>query len=424
MRDGRLVENFPWSVMGRHQQAKVVRLGPGRLSGWHSGPAAACCISRMARSAHRTHPLMGWAKARSPAFNLIAMVRCGPQHEEGGLSRIKDGRVATLTTRNGLPCDTIHWSMEDDDRSLWLYAACGLVRITRTELDAWIADPKRRIETAVWDAADGVRLCAASPAYYNPPVAKSTDGRLWFLMGEGVAVVDPHHLVINNVPPPVSIERIIADHKPYWQNTPGAAVSAPRLPARIRDLQIDFTALSLVAPEKVHFKYKLEGQDHDWREVVNERQAQYTNLRPGTYTVPRHREQQQRGVERAGRQPGVLGCPGVQPDELVSRTVCGRFHRATMGGSPDPPPASAASVRDDAGCARRRAHTHCARASRHPASERTRCAAAVPDCFRVVAGAPDGGESKAGQGDRADGGVHHRSSGRGAGTAGFYDPDQ
>ena len=63
-----------------------------------------------------------------------------------------------MTTRNGLPCNTIHWSTEDNDRSLWLYAACGLVRIARGELDAWIADPTRRIGTTVWDAADGVML--------------------------------------------------------------------------------------------------------------------------------------------------------------------------------------------------------------------------------------------------------------------------
>ena len=63
-----------------------------------------------------------------------------------------------MTTRNGLPCNTIHWSIEDNDRSLWLYAGCGLVRIARAELDAWIADPTRRIETTVWDAADGVML--------------------------------------------------------------------------------------------------------------------------------------------------------------------------------------------------------------------------------------------------------------------------
>jgi signal transduction histidine kinase len=50
-----------------------------------------------------------------------------------------------------------------------------------------------------------------------------------------------------------------------------------------RDLAIDYTALSLVAPEKVHFKYKLEGQDREWREVVNDREVQYSNLAPGTY---------------------------------------------------------------------------------------------------------------------------------------------
>ena len=103
------------------------------------------------------------------------------------------------------------------------------------------------------------------------------------MTGEGVQVVDPHHLAVNKLPPPVYIEQIVADHKVRWQNLPGAAVSNLRLPARTRDLEIDYTALSLVAPEKVHFKYKLEGQDRDWREVVNDRQAQYSNLAPGHY---------------------------------------------------------------------------------------------------------------------------------------------
>jgi signal transduction histidine kinase len=69
----------------------------------------------------------------------------------------------------------------------------------------------------------------------------------------------------------------------YWQNTTGEPVSRLRLPPRIRDLQIDYTALSLVVPEKVHFKYLLEGQDSDWREVVNDREVQYSNLAPGHY---------------------------------------------------------------------------------------------------------------------------------------------
>ena len=182
---------------------------------------------------------MGWVRAMSPAFDSIADGALWAATEEGGLSRIKDGRVTTLTSRNGLPCDTIHWTIEDDDRSLWLYTACGLVRIARSELDAWIADPQRRIETTVWDAADGVRLHPVAPAYFGPTVAKSTDGKLWFLTGEGVQVVDPHHLPVNKIPPPVYIEQVTADGQTY------DASQGLRLPAGVRDLLFDFTALSL-----------------------------------------------------------------------------------------------------------------------------------------------------------------------------------
>src|SRR4030095_11974674 len=107
-------------------------------------------------------------------------------------------------------------------------------------------------------AADSVRLRSLTASEYSPRVAKSTDGKLWFLTGEGVQVVNPQHLAANKLPPPVHIEQIMADHKTYWQNLSGAAVANVRLPARTRDLQISYTALSLVAPEKVNFKYMLE----------------------------------------------------------------------------------------------------------------------------------------------------------------------
>jgi signal transduction histidine kinase/ligand-binding sensor domain-containing protein len=282
MRDGRLVENFPWAVIGRQHQARVVVPDRGGvwLAFWLDGGVLYFKDGQVRAS---YTPAEGLGQGAVGGIQLDHDGALWAATRDGGLSRIKDGRVATLTTKNGLPCDTIHWSIEDDDRSLWLYTACGLVRINRSELEAWIADPKRRIETTLWDAADGVTLTASLPAFYNPPVAKSADGRLWFLMGEDVAIVDPRHLAFNRLPPPVHIERIVADHKVYGQNLPGAIVPNLRLPPRTRDLQIDYTALSLVAPEKIHFKYKLEGQDPDWREVVNDRQAQYSNLRPGPY---------------------------------------------------------------------------------------------------------------------------------------------
>jgi signal transduction histidine kinase/ligand-binding sensor domain-containing protein len=196
---------------------------------------------------------------------------------KSGLSRVENGRVITLTSRNGLPCDAVNWVMEDNDRSLWLYMACGLTRITRSEVDAWVQDSKRSVQTTVFDSSDGVRS-RALPGHFGRKVTKSLDGKIWFSPPDGVSIIDPRHLPFNKLPPPVHIKQVIADGKTY---TPTGAL---RLPPRVRDLSIDYTALSLVVPEKVRFRFKLEGQDRGWREVLNERQVQYSNLGPGKYT--------------------------------------------------------------------------------------------------------------------------------------------
>jgi signal transduction histidine kinase/ligand-binding sensor domain-containing protein len=202
---------------------------------------------------------------------------------EGGLSRIRNGKIATLTSKNGLPCDTVHWSMEDDDHAVWLYMPCGLVRIARSELDAWVSDSKRTVQVTSFDNSDGV-TSVGHYGGYGPHVTKSPDGKLWFATFDGVSVIDPRHLPVNKVPPPVHIEHVTADRKTYWQNLSGdASSSRPRLPPLVRDVMIDYTALSFVAPEKVLFRYKLEGRDRDWQDAGNRRQAFYTNLSPGNY---------------------------------------------------------------------------------------------------------------------------------------------
>ena len=194
---------------------------------------------------------------------------------ENGLSRIKNGRVATLTTANGLPCKTVHWIVEDDLSSYWLYTQCGLLRIARTELEAWTAEPKRTIQVTTFDPVDGVRLVPILKGL-RPAVTKSSDGKIWFVNGDTVSFIDPSHIGINTLPPPVHIEQITADGNVY------DARSVLRLPPHVRNLVIDYTALSLV-PERIHFRFKLEGQDTNWREVVNERKVQYSNLAPANY---------------------------------------------------------------------------------------------------------------------------------------------
>jgi len=199
---------------------------------------------------------------------------------EGGLSRIKNERIETLSSENGLPCDAVHWSVEDNDHAVWVYMPCGLVRIARSELDAWINDPKHVVKTTVFDNSDGVRSVGVYGAI-GPHVTKSPDGRIWFVPRDGVSVIDPRHLPFNTLPPPVHIEQIVANHKSY-PVTSDATGNVP-LPPQIRDLQIDYTALSFVAPEKVLFRYKLEGWDRDWQDVGTRREAFYSHLPPRNY---------------------------------------------------------------------------------------------------------------------------------------------
>jgi ligand-binding sensor domain-containing protein/signal transduction histidine kinase len=276
------VQEIPWSSLGHKDHASILaadRRQGGLWIGFFLGGIAYFSNGQV-RAKYTTTDGLGAGRVSDFQFDDDGALWVPT---EGGLSRLKNNHVATMTSKNGLPCDTVHWAMEEDDRSLWLYMACGLVRIARSELDAWVADPNRAIQATVFDSSDGVRSLSG-PGHYHPQVAKTPDGKLWFLPWDGVSVIDPRHISFNKLPPPVHIEQVTADRKTYWQNLSGdASSSRPRLPPLVRDLTIDYTALSFVAPEKVLFRYKLERMDHDWQDAGNRRQAFYTNLSPGNY---------------------------------------------------------------------------------------------------------------------------------------------
>ena len=286
---GGVAQQIPWAKLGRKDYALALAADPlqgGLWLGFLKG-GIAYFVDGHLRATYSAADGLGDGRVTDLRVDPGGTVWAAT---EGGLSRLKSGRVATLTSKNGLPCDSVHSVMEDDDRSFWLNMACGLVRITRPELDAWVTavdknkDPKRAIQATVFDSLEGVRSAALSYGY-APHVAKSPDGKLWFANLDGVSIVDPLHLPFNKIPPPVHIEQITADHKTYDAafDGSGAAKGHLRLPPLVRDLEIDYTALSLVAPEKVLFRYKLEGWDRDWQDAGNRRQAFYTNLSPRKY---------------------------------------------------------------------------------------------------------------------------------------------
>jgi signal transduction histidine kinase/ligand-binding sensor domain-containing protein len=273
--EGRVVEQIPWDRLGRGGRALALIPGGSQGGLWLGfiGGGIAYFREGQIRLSYTAADGLGEGRVEGLELDRDGTLWAAT---ESGLSRLKNGRAVTLTSRNGLPCDNVHWIMEDDARSAWLYTACGLVRIARTELDAWASDSKRTVQTTVFDTSDGVRSSSLI-SDFAPEVARTADGKLWFLPLDGVSIIDPRNLSFNKLPPPVHIEEITADRKTYETS------SNLHLPPLVRDLEIDYTALSLVAPEKIRFKYQLEGRDPDWKDMGTERKAYYTDLPPRNY---------------------------------------------------------------------------------------------------------------------------------------------
>jgi len=192
----------------------------------------------------------------------------------GGLAVWRQGILRLLAVGNGLPCDVIYSLLRDTRQALWLYSHCGLIRIEKTELDRWWASPDYAVKTLTLDVFSGAQPALAT---FAPAATRSPDGRLWFSNDSVVQMVDPDHLDLNPMPPPVLIEEILARGHSYTAN------NQLRLPPRTRDIQIDYTALSFVSPQRVLFQVMLQGHDSQWSDVGNRRSAFYTNLSPGRF---------------------------------------------------------------------------------------------------------------------------------------------
>jgi len=167
------------------------------------------------------------------------------------------------------------------DGALWLNALGGITHIRASEVEHAIHEPNYAVQSETFDYLDGVPGAAVQLRPLPSAVATS-DGRVWFtVVGRlsGLIWVDPLHLVRNELPPPVKIWSISSGGLDY----PNLG-EALHLPVHTTRLQIDYAAGSLTIPERVHFRYRLEGSDQDWQDAGSRREAVYTNLSPGNYS--------------------------------------------------------------------------------------------------------------------------------------------
>jgi signal transduction histidine kinase len=194
---------------------------------------------------------------------------------ERGLSRLEGTKFVAWNIANGLPGARVLWILTDSGGRVWLGYSTGVASLSRSELDRAARDSSYRVAFQFLDDADGLK--GNPDRQWQSPAVRASDGSLWFRTSEGVAILNPQHMKKNLVPPPVHIERLVAN---------GAIVNTlqpVRLRPLTREVEIDYTALSFAEPRNVRFRYKLEGFDSDWRDAGMRRQAFYTNLRPHVY---------------------------------------------------------------------------------------------------------------------------------------------
>jgi signal transduction histidine kinase/ligand-binding sensor domain-containing protein len=219
-------------------------------------------------------------KPNSPLRYVRAFAERAP-HEiwaggAGGLVLIDRGHFRVIRPAALDSLEDVTGIVEAGSDGLWLNTASGVIHVSKGEVDRALQDPSYRFQAERFDSFDGLPGQTHAMDVF-PTAIQGTDGRIWFAATRGVAWVDPKNIPRNVMPPPVSITAVSADGSPYPR------LADLRLPAHTANVQIDYTALSLSVPERVRFRYKLEGIDPNWQDPGTRRQAFYTSLAPGRY---------------------------------------------------------------------------------------------------------------------------------------------
>jgi signal transduction histidine kinase len=150
-------------------------------------------------------------------------------------------------------------------------AQCGLLKIKARELQLWRHQSGYRVHPTLFGPSSGYNGDETSR------LVLSRAGKIWFVGGFTLYSIDPRHLWINSVPPPVQVQEVVADQR-AWHVLPRL-----RLPGLTHNVEIDYAALSYVQPDLLTFRYRLSGHDGDWTAAGSRREAFYNDLPPGDY---------------------------------------------------------------------------------------------------------------------------------------------
>jgi signal transduction histidine kinase/ligand-binding sensor domain-containing protein len=215
------------------------------------------------------NPIVGWASGTQVWISGTK-----------GLGFFDGERFQNIRASDGSLFKNVSAVIPTEHDGLWLKAPEGVIQIPQDELVDFLHDHTHAVRYRIFDGATDfvAPLARARPASSGTDAVRSSDGKLWFAVSTGVAMIDPTHLEHNELPPPVTLRSLTADGRIYPIS--GDLV----LPKATRAVTFDYTALSLTLSERNRFRYQLIGFDTGWQDAGTRRQAFYTNLTPGSYT--------------------------------------------------------------------------------------------------------------------------------------------
>jgi len=204
-----------------------------------------------------------------------------------GLLRYKGGRFFNYRVEHGLFNNGVFAILEDRRSNFWMSSNRGIQRVSKQDLNDFAEGKIPKLNSVSYDEKDGM-LNAECNGGRLPAAIKAKDGKFWFPTMGGVAIIDPEAEAVNPLPPPVIIETVSVDRKPIEPQQIQSAIRNPQsaieLSPQQSQLEIIYTALSLLKSAQIKFKYKLEGLETNWTEAGTQRSANYSYLPAGSYT--------------------------------------------------------------------------------------------------------------------------------------------
>jgi PAS domain S-box-containing protein len=193
-----------------------------------------------------------------------------------GIARIKDNQLKNITPENGLANNEVYEIVPDNQGNFWMDSVAGILRASRKSLNDFADGKTNQIACEIFDGLDSIKFTGHTKR--EPMAGTTADGRIWFPNPQGLAMIDPAHLLVNTVVPPVRIQQIRINGIEVQHR------QVPKLPEGGGRMEFHFAVLSYIAPLKAKLRYELEGFDKDWIDAEGRRSVLYNNLSPGKYT--------------------------------------------------------------------------------------------------------------------------------------------